>query len=83
MNDVQQAFTQFHQTYICLHDGCFPVKTVKVGYRKKIVVNTRFEEVNENKTFFVKSLKYPTVTNINNYKEYKHLFYGRMKQGEK
>ena len=35
MNDAQQAFTQFHQTYIGLYDSCFPVKTVKVGYRNK------------------------------------------------
>ena len=35
MNDAQQAFTEFHQTYIGLYDSCFSVKTVKVGYRNK------------------------------------------------
>ena len=79
MNDAQQAF---HQTYIGLYDSCFPVKTVKVGYQNKKqpwLTLALKKSIKINNKLYVKSLKYPTVRNINGYKEYKCLLNGPMK----
>ena len=73
--DTQIAFSEFHNIYKNVFESSFPVIKVKFQYnnRKPWLSNGLRSSIKEKNKRYVKSLKYPTLSNERAYKDYKKI----------
>ena len=84
-NQPQQAFTMFLQKYSSIYEACFPIKSIKLNYRnrKSWLTHALKKSIKIKNKLCVKSIKHPSMLNVNRYKEYKTLLSNLMKKSER
>lgn len=84
-NNCQAAFTIFHNTVSQCFDECFPAKMVKSGYknRKTWLSAGLKESIKVKNKLYVKSIKVPTLANINLYKRYRNKLHHLLRKAER
>ena len=72
-NNANEAFTLFYKLYSSLYNECFPYKYIRSIYKSRKVWLTQALKcsIKYKNKLYIKSLKYPTVDNVKNYKVYK------------
>ena len=86
-NDPQHAFTNFHDFHDIFsqaHDICIPSKIIKMNYRNKKtwLTNGLKNSIKRKNKLYVKSIKPPTVHNVNQYKAYQMMLITVLKKNE-
>jgi len=84
-DDAQEAYTNFHNSLLEAFEMSFPYESIKLGYKNKKTWLTQALKVSikrKNKLYFM-SKKYPTLQNIEHYKQYKKTLNRILKEVEK
>ena len=83
--DAQEAFTKLYNHITHCFNVCFPLVKVKLNYRnRKQWLSTGLKESIKNKNkLYVKSVKFPTLFNINKYKEYRNKLHSILRRAER
>ena len=84
-NHPQRAFTMLLQKYSSIYQACFPIKFIKPNYRNKeswLTPDLNYSIKIKNK-LRVKSIKRPSMLNINRFEEYKTFLNNLIKKSER
>jgi hypothetical protein len=85
IENCQIAFKIFHENYCLLYNECFPVRNSKSIYRNRkpwLTNGMKMALKHKNKLFYI-SKKFPTVYNINKYKQYRNKINSIIQKAEK
>lgn len=74
-DDPNYTYANFHTDFMCIYNASFPLKKIKAARYKRNkpwLSNGILKSIKKKNVLCKKSLRYPTLENINKYKKYKN-----------